>query len=46
MVDIQTFLGAFLNMSLMSACFSNKAFFSSEKQNFQPLNCSPQVPSH
>jgi hypothetical protein len=26
MVDVQTLLEAFLNMSLISACFINKAF--------------------
>jgi hypothetical protein len=33
MVDVQTHLEAFLNMSLKSACFNDKPFFSDKNQS-------------
>jgi hypothetical protein len=36
----------FLNMSLRSTCFNDKAFFSGKKQNFQSLDYCPQMPDY
>jgi hypothetical protein len=42
MVDVQTLLETFLNMSPRSACFTDKAF-SGKKQNFWSWDDCPQV---
>ena len=44
-VDVQTFLEAFLNMSLRTAGFTDKGFFfGHKKKNFWSWDYSPQVP--
>ena len=42
-VDEQTLLEAFLNMSLRSACFNDIVFFYGKKQNFCSWDYSSQV---
>jgi hypothetical protein len=42
MVNVQTLLEAFANMSLRSACFSDEVF-SGNNQNFRSWDYSPQV---
>jgi hypothetical protein len=44
MVDVQTLLEAFVNMSLRSAC-CNEAFYG-KKQNFSSWDYSSQVPDY
>ena len=41
---VQTLLDTFLNMSLKSACFTDKTFFGGQKASF--WNYSPQVPDY
>lgn len=42
-VEVQTLLGAFLNLSLRYANFTDE-FFSDEKQNFRSWDYSAQMP--
>jgi len=41
-VEVQTFWGAFLNLTLRCACFTDE-FYSDEKQNFRSWDYSAQM---